>query len=103
MIPVQYMDMVEKYVLTGVSHQIEMVEKICGWLCTIGRQENCVNDLERMSEGSVKSHDAEDKQVFMAWDDKSDKSGARLHSELVKEARKAEMEHFRKMGVHKSE
>ena len=56
-IPVKYMDMAEEYVLTGVSHQIEMVDKNLRMACTIGRQENCVKDLERMNEASVKSHD----------------------------------------------
>ena len=96
-IPVKYMDMVEEYVLTSVSHQIEMVEKNLRMACPIGRQDNCVKDLERMNEASVKSHDTEDQEVFMAWDDVS---GARLNPELVKEARKAEMEYFRKMGVY---
>ena len=52
-IPVKYMDMVEKYVLTGVSHHIEMVNKNLRMACTFGRQENCVKDLERMNEASV--------------------------------------------------
>ena len=65
--------------------------------CTIGRQENCFKDLERMNEASVKSHDTEDQEVLIAWDDVS---GARLNNELVKEARKAEMEYLRKIGVY---
>ena len=70
-IPVKYMDMVEGYVLTAVSHQIEMVEKN---LLMSGRQENCVKDLERVNEASVRSHDTEDQEVFIAWDDVSRKA-----------------------------
>ena len=61
--------------------------------CTIGRLENSVKDLERMNEASVKSHDTEDQEMLIAWDDVS---GARLNNELVKEARKAEMNIFAK-------
>ena len=58
---------VEGYVLTGVSHHIEVVDKHSRMACTIGRQENCVKDLERMNEASVKSHDTEDQEVLIAW------------------------------------
>ena len=46
----------------------------------------------------MKSHDTEDQEVLIAWDDVS---GVRLNPALVKEARKAEMEYFRKMGANK--
>ena len=45
----------------------------------------------------MKSHDTEEQEVFMAWDDIP---GATTHHELVKEARKAEMEYFRNVGVY---
>ena len=77
-------------------HQIEMVDKNLRMASATGRQENGVKDRERIDEAPVKSHDTEDQEVLIAWDNVS---GARLNPELVKEARKAEMEYFRKMGL----
>ena len=94
-IPRRYMQVAQRKIRQGIEEQKDMDKDQLFILTTIGPQKLNDKDAKTMQETADKCH-GNDEQ-FIAWDDVT---GATLRPELVREARMAEMEYFKKMKVY---
>jgi len=95
-IPSRYMGVAQLKVQAGIKEQKELARGGMFILGSIGPQEVSSKDLASMKAASDKCHEEDDASV--AYDDVT---GSPLKPELVKEARKKEMEYFQRMGVYR--
>eukprot|EP00974_Lingulodinium_polyedra_P104099 10075626-Lingulodinium_polyedra.AAC.1 len=95
-IPRRYTQVAQRKIRQGMEEQKEMDSGQLFILCSVGPQKVDGKDVKTMRESASKCHDNDEKDV--AWDDVT---GVSLKPELVREARRAEMEYFKKMNVYK--
>ena len=94
-VPRRYMGVAQRKVQAGITEQKDLNRGGMFILGSIGPQAVSAKDLASMKEASDKCHEEDDQSV--AYDDVT---GSPLKPELVKEARKKEMDYFQRMGVY---
>jgi hypothetical protein len=95
-VPPRYMNVAMEKIGKGIHEQIDMNANNLFILGSVGPQQLNNVDRVKMKVAADSSHDDDEKDV--AWDDVS---GAALKPELVRQARKSEMEYFERMKVYK--